>query len=763
MMRNSSDEDWSGLGRARQRRKVRRILEIGSRPHRGEWIARLCLLGLGAVLAACGGQAGAPEESAPSDRWDATATWPEQAGLRVRHAKAAIENFDRRRLEDTGASMEQVHAALVDGLRGAAVAGVAGGALLDDADADPWRARLLRRSARSVGVANSVRALEGELNSIMESREPGGLVREAAVRATLAYAMFLEAATDAVDPDDYKARLVAASEVVEGFCQVPEALLNFAAIELELASIEERRSVRDVEAISEHVRRADAALCSLDLDDATTCGETRGAFFGLEGRGGRLAYLLDKSGSMDVPGGFDDLLVRIVRAIDGLPPETSFSIMFFANPPAPAGAGAETNFTEMSVPPALDDGRGMFRRGLLGDRGTGGGMDRLVEELEAVVADGTTEPVEALGRALALEASTIYLLTDGMIETSIERLAEVTRRANSQGTVINSILFYRPDEASLWQVEDDRKEGIRRLWKLARETGGSVVMATQSTGMGSSSAEADGAERALALRESLRERMDRRGYWTPEAERQYHALRAEIELRMGRLLQALEEIDSALRAPLDEADVVTMDDPSGAAAIDWPRFADALPMPADAALILEGALLASLSDRPQVAAERFDAAARVSAHCMRTADAKGHRDDASDFAELGCRSLLLGALARGLTGGSIEIEGESMDSRDANVALHAHRRAVELGIDRTGGWSRMLLAAACGTLSNLKAGVQLGLAGGPPAMAAELALVRSHFRQDGAPPSDEAFAELPLVERLFMTRVADSARLKEAP
>ena len=259
----------------------------------------------------------------------------------------------------------------------------------------------------------------------------------------------------------------------------------------------------------------------------------------------------------------------------------------------------------------------------------------------------------------------------------------------------------------------------------------------------------------------LWERMERRGYWTAESTRQFFALRAGMELRHGRFDSALECLDQALRAPVESADIVTLERPTAGATADWPRLDDGVPMPMDASMILESALVASLGGRRDLAAERYDGAARAAAHCMRRAESLGRREDCAYFADLGCRALLLASIDAAATGGLLD--GREFGIRDPAFALAARDRAESLGLVRWSGWSQLLLDAAAGGLSNLKAGLQAALSDDSLRMSAELDLVRAYFRREGVPPTGARLAEFPVVEQLFLSGVADSIREEETP
>ena len=428
VVRVASPASPPSLASCRIPRRGRPPVASGSASHLASFTGLVLAIGCG--VGGCGHSSDERDQGAAADRFDATLTWAGQAEERGGRASEAVVAFDRDALVERGASSDELGVRLVDGLRGAAVTGRRPEQLLPEDAGDPWRARLLRRGARLSGSASAVAELERELAVCEGSREVGGLIREAAVRASLAHSMVLEARMVST-PEERRRRLETAAAVVEGYCQVPEALLNLAAIQLELSDLVGRLEGRDALSALDHLRRAEAALDALQFNDAASCGETAGGFFGTLGSGSRFTYVLDKSASMNTPGGFPEMQRHMARTLRELAGEVAFSVLFFTEPSRRGGAARGTNYYEIPVPAELDDGTGMFRRGAF----DGGGKARL-EVVENAIAsielDGSTEPAEAIGRALDLNSSTIYLLTDGMIETPDSRLSEITARARAQ-------------------------------------------------------------------------------------------------------------------------------------------------------------------------------------------------------------------------------------------------------------------------------------------------------------------------------------------
>jgi hypothetical protein len=727
-------------------------LGVGPLGGRARWLAAGAIAGW-IFLGACDGDSQLDEGCCgASEGWNAAATWPSQGEVRADAADAAATAFDR-----SGTS-EEIDRRLIDGLRGVALTGVEARGMSEERDSDPWRARLLRRSPRVVDPSESISVLEAELLLAQTSDAPGALVREAAIRANLAHAIVLDAQRRSLAGEERIRALISALDVLGAACQVPEAILNAAAIHLELARVEsfeigsepgraaDERSARSLG----HLREAEGALWRLVSADAASCEETRGAFFGVEGRGARFAYVLDKSASMSIDDSFGQLAAEVSRTLEVLPDEVSFAVLFFSEPTRRGGQlVAGTDFTEMTVEQRFDDGTGMFKRGILGDRGSGGGIDALLAAIAQVQPDGHTQPAGALRRAIELAASSIFLLTDGAIETDEAELVEIADAARANGTVVNSVLFIGPGEgAEATLIGSELAQGVEKLRLLAQLTGGTLTVASKSQTSEIGTIDADALGVAIGVRsETILQRMKRRGYWTPEAERQYQALLAEALAFRRNARLALGPGSKALEVA--GVDIVTQLEPLAVQDEDWPRVGDGNPAPRDPAMIFEMAILAALAGETLLAQDRFEAAALVWADCA----ARAGGDEVEHFCDLACRSLLMRAMTAESTGG--------FDPRSAEAAQMAYQRAVELGVARTGGWNALLLAAGAGVLSNMKLGVQGWMRGDDPEAAVEIDLVRSYFRRSNLAPANDRFAAFPTVERQLFCSVADRIRSSE--
>lgn len=710
------------------------------------------------VLAACGGGQSAETQPCcgPNEEWTATATWREQGKERFHSGTEAIAQFDRE------GERAEVQGELVDVLRAAAVLQVDAGAAGQLEPADVWRARLL---LDSIGIKRdsqaTIDALRQELAIASESRAPAAMVREAAVRANLAAALTNRAVELQLKGDALRSALEEAFEVVDGWCQIPEALLNAAAIQLAMAEVAPAAGDR-----ARSIALAQSILSYLDSASAGSCSEERGAFMGVVGNGTRAVYLLDCSGSMR--GAIDQLHREAKATIRGLSDDMSFGVIFF-------GGSAYELKPEQGLL-QFGDGTGLFRRALLGRDLKA--VFRVFDDVESNLVSGnsrspadlpglhrvprqgdptSTQPGSGLERALDLNPSTVFMLTDGEVEPDWPgQFEELTTSLKQRGIVVHTTLFFNPSTSP-----DQLTRQIDPLARMSLETGGRLVVVPQ--GQSGVRYEATGdLRRFVGVTESLRQRAERRGYWTPESERQYWALVGQAHLMQSDAGASVDAFTNAMGASSgpgeDAVDIVTAGAPV-AANVSWPTNSGT-PIPSDGALLLRRGLALSLAGNQEQALVAFDDAAVAWAACATDAAAAGQTGRADRFADLACRALLLQSFVGA--------------DRAAVAASKALDRAQALGVVRSDGWSQQLLAAGAGALSNLRAGAVLSVHGGPDAAEREfeLGLTRAFYRRSGgdvilvtADASGSSPAELllarcefPSIERDFFIQVMRSVR-----
>ena len=720
----------------------RSILNSLSRLHASR-IACGAFCVLVAVLAwGCGGQPIDPPCCGSRGEWVPTETWPEQSVARLDVATTQIAEFRRSGLSD-----DEVRARQIEALRGAVVMQLPADAVVSELrPEDSWRPRLL---ASSTGMTNdpvtAIALLREQQAQAAKSEDPAALIREAAIRADLAYAIVALARDEHLTGEEWKAALREALDAVDGWCQVPEALLNTAAIHLELAALHssadsERQLCLD---------KAKTSLATLLFSDAAGCSEQHGAFFGSAGSGSPIVFILDASGSMEKGDNYRYMLSELRETIEQLPSDALFSVLLF-----------NENGFEVLPESRNADAEGRFLRASLGEFGKGSDLDALFKRLERVdddLGDPQLEllvsrlarlpqtgaerrascPSDALTRAVALQPKTIFLATDGMIEERYRgELTKIVRQLEPYGTILNTFLFFVPAEgggAELAEVEAAAAP-LRRICEL---TGGSVSFLARGT-TSTLTLDRTGLARPTSLSETIYERAVRRGYWTPEADRQLSILTANLFVNDGKWVDASQILDAALMATGD--DIVLGGGLDASAEDSWPRAASGEPVPADGALLYRLALALAMANHSEAALGRFDDAAVAWAACSKAASGAGLSAQAAADADSACRALLFGCMYAG--------------DRNPSAADLAYARANELGVAHSAGWNQRLLAAGAGYFADWRAGAAVLMHDddSKPLMKIELELVRSFFGRQVGPETFD-FSMFPYIEAEFMRKV----------
>ncbi len=154
------------------------------------------------------------------------------------------------------------------------------------------------------------------------------------------------------------------------------------------------------------------------LSGGSNAGGGQVSFFGLEGKGKRLVYIVDKSGSMQ-----GKLLAaakaELKRSIDSLPRGSRYAVYFFS--------GNTVRYAK-SMDKRHDLVRATRRRN-----------KDVFNWVDGIVAMGSTEPLTALMGALSLEPDVIYFLTDGEFDPLI--IEKVTESNKSSKIQIHCIGF----------------------------------------------------------------------------------------------------------------------------------------------------------------------------------------------------------------------------------------------------------------------------------------------------------------------------------
>lgn len=165
-------------------------------------------------------------------------------------------------------------------------------------------------------------------------------------------------------------------------------------------------------------------------------GKKEVKFLGAEGKGNRLVFVIDKSGSMS-GARFQAARTALTQTLRTLPPETHFMIYFF-----------DTNAEPMPVPEMLP--------------ATPANIDYAVKWVDARAIGGGTDPNTALRFAFGLRPDTIWLLSDGEFPDPRAML----RQFNPQRAVrINAIAFQDPSGAAQLKSIADENGGVYHFVK----------------------------------------------------------------------------------------------------------------------------------------------------------------------------------------------------------------------------------------------------------------------------------------------------------
>ena len=188
---------------------------------------------------------------------------------------------------------------------------------------------------------------------------------------------------------------------------------------------------------------------ALDAGPRADAGRPGGAarpgvtdFFGIRDEADSFVYLLDRSGSMDNGGELAVAKRELLDSLASLTPKQRFQVVFYN-----------------------DESEAMNYRSRM-DGGFYWALDLnrtlAAQFVEGVSADGGTDPLPALRKALALEPDVIYFLTDaGDTKFYAGDFAKLDR-ANTAGTRVHCVEFGKT-----------RRQSESSLERLAERTGGS--------------------------------------------------------------------------------------------------------------------------------------------------------------------------------------------------------------------------------------------------------------------------------------------------
>ena len=154
------------------------------------------------------------------------------------------------------------------------------------------------------------------------------------------------------------------------------------------------------------------------------------SFFGLEAKGGKFVFVVDRSGSMS-GSPMEAAKSEIIRSIMSLDDNMEVCVLFY-----------DDNFLMM------DDGR------LL--KASKANKNKILSWVGQVASGGGTDPSAAMAKALSLKPDAIWLLSDGQFSSEI---ATMIGQQNHRGRVmIPTIAFFsREGEAVLRQIATENR------------------------------------------------------------------------------------------------------------------------------------------------------------------------------------------------------------------------------------------------------------------------------------------------------------------
>ena len=140
------------------------------------------------------------------------------------------------------------------------------------------------------------------------------------------------------------------------------------------------------------------------------------SFFGIQTKGNRFVYVVDRSGSMS--GKYlQTAKAELKRSINSLPRGSRYTVYFFSS-----GYGGMSYIGKEEM-----------------KRSSRKYNKEVFQWIDTITAEGGTEPIHALRSALALKPDVIYFLTDGEFDQST--VDEITKANRAQKTQIHSVAF----------------------------------------------------------------------------------------------------------------------------------------------------------------------------------------------------------------------------------------------------------------------------------------------------------------------------------
>ncbi len=162
-------------------------------------------------------------------------------------------------------------------------------------------------------------------------------------------------------------------------------------------------------------------------------GGSGNTFMGVEGRGKRVVYVIDRSGSM-TGDRFANARYELKRSIRALPADGAFYVIFFDQGSLPMPANALTAASAAN-------------------------KERYAKWIDQQLPGGGTDPTKAMELALSLKPDSIFLMSDGEFDPMV---ADRIRAANDARCSINAIAFHdRAGEAILQRIARENEGAYR--------------------------------------------------------------------------------------------------------------------------------------------------------------------------------------------------------------------------------------------------------------------------------------------------------------
>ncbi|MEM9827185.1 MAG: hypothetical protein AAF958_11380 [Planctomycetota bacterium] len=173
-------------------------------------------------------------------------------------------------------------------------------------------------------------------------------------------------------------------------------------------------------------------------DDPNAC-----SFFGLPAIGKRIVYVVDRSGSMRGRR-FDLAVAELKKSIAGLDHDQRFQIMFFSN---------------TTIQLVTRDRRDPWASAMQPD------FPFIQSQLDAITVDGGTDPRDAVRRAIAAGADTLFLLSDGEFD-------ETLPDDEFEGRSISDLLLQSTRRPRVHAIALHDRDSLTAMRDLARITSG---------------------------------------------------------------------------------------------------------------------------------------------------------------------------------------------------------------------------------------------------------------------------------------------------